>query len=133
MPQSNLASSIAGAKSPLASERNNEKGDNTDTVIPPPQPVDIIQDQIVPSPSQDPPSTPRVLLVDDNAINLKLLVVFAKRQKLHYNEALNGLQAFETYKTKALASRPAAKPYDFVLMDLSMPVSTLIYDYSFTF
>lgn len=65
---------------------------------------------------------PRVLLVDDNAINLKLLVVFAKRQKLRYCEAMNGLEAFETYKSEATSSTPPMRPFDFILMDISMPI-----------
>lgn len=65
---------------------------------------------------------PRVLLVDDNAINLKLLVVFAKRQKLRYCEAMNGLEAFETYKSEATSTTPATRPFDFILMDISMPI-----------
>jgi len=66
--------------------------------------------------------SPRVLLVDDNAINLKLLVVFAKRQNLRYSEATNGLEALETFKSQAQSTSPATRPFDFVLMDLSMPV-----------
>ncbi len=50
-----------------------------------------------------PPPPPRVLLVDDNAINLKLLVVFARRQGLSYSEAMNGLEAFEKFKSRATA------------------------------
>lgn len=65
---------------------------------------------------------PRVLLVDDNAINLKLLVVFAKRQKLRFCEAVNGLEAFETYKSEAMSSTPPTRPFDFILMDISMPI-----------
>ena len=65
---------------------------------------------------------PRVLLVDDNAINLKLLVVFAKRQNLRYCEAMNGLEAFETYKAEAMCSTPPTRPFDFILMDISMPI-----------
>lgn len=65
---------------------------------------------------------PRVLLVDDNAINLKLLVVFAKRQKLRYCEAMNGLEAFETYKSEAVSSTPPTRPFDIILMDISMPI-----------
>ncbi|KAH7393002.1 sensor histidine kinase-like protein/response regulator [Pyrenochaeta sp. MPI-SDFR-AT-0127] len=65
---------------------------------------------------------PRVLLVDDNAINLKLLVVFAKRQNLRYAEAINGLEALEIYKEEAQSTTPLTRPFDFVLMDLSMPV-----------
>ncbi|KAL6708312.1 hypothetical protein ACN47E_003236 [Coniothyrium glycines] len=65
---------------------------------------------------------PRVLLVDDNAINLKLLVVFAKRQNLCYAEATNGLEALEIFKSKANSTTPPSRPFDFVLMDISMPV-----------
>lgn len=66
--------------------------------------------------------SPRVLLVDDNAINLKLLVVFAKRQNLRYFEAINGLEALETFKREANITETPTRPFDFVLMDLSMPV-----------
>jgi CheY-like chemotaxis protein len=66
--------------------------------------------------------SPRVLLVDDNAINLKLLVVFAKRQNLRYSEAMNGLEALETFKSKANNTDSPSRPFDFILMDLSMPV-----------
>jgi CheY-like chemotaxis protein len=67
-------------------------------------------------------SAPRILLVDDNAINLRLLVVFAKQQNLHYTEAANGLQALNAYKDKANSSNPPSRPFDFILMDVSMPV-----------
>lgn len=58
---------------------------------------------------------PHVLLVDDNAINLKLLVTFMKKIQLPYAEAMNGLEAFTKFKE-------ADRPFDFVLMDLQMPV-----------
>ncbi|KAI0121972.1 hypothetical protein F4814DRAFT_407100 [Daldinia grandis] len=58
---------------------------------------------------------PRVLLVDDNAINLKLLVTFMKKIKLPYAEAVNGLEAVTQFKE-------TEEPFDFVLMDLQMPV-----------
>jgi signal transduction histidine kinase/ActR/RegA family two-component response regulator len=59
---------------------------------------------------------PRVLLVDDNAINLKLLVTFMKKIGLPYGEASNGLEALTRYK------EAAGEPFDFILMDLQMPV-----------
>ncbi|KAF3059451.1 Peroxide stress-activated histidine kinase mak2 [Daldinia childiae] len=58
---------------------------------------------------------PRVLLVDDNTINLKLLVTFMKKIKLPYAEAMNGLEAVTQFKE-------TKEPFDFVLMDLQMPV-----------
>lgn len=50
-------------------------------------------DTIVP-----PPSGPRILLVDDNAINLQLLVMFMKKHKFDFACASNGLEALEKYK-----------------------------------
>jgi CheY-like chemotaxis protein len=66
--------------------------------------------------------SPRVLLVDDNAINLKLLVVFAKRQNLQFSEAVNGLEALETFKREANITETPTRPFDFVLIDIQMPV-----------
>ncbi|KAI0132839.1 hypothetical protein BJ170DRAFT_718988, partial [Xylariales sp. AK1849] len=62
-----------------------------------------------------PERRPYVLLVDDNAINLKLLVTFVKKIGLPYAEAVNGQEAVARYKE-------ADQPFDFVLMDLQMPV-----------
>lgn len=66
--------------------------------------------------SRDKKHQPRVLLVDDNAINLRLLVTFMTKIKLPYAEAANGLEAVAKYKESA------DDPFDFVLMDLQMPV-----------
>ncbi|KAF3000842.1 hypothetical protein E8E13_007013 [Curvularia kusanoi] len=111
---------------------NNESSTLTLFGDPSPPPVLPFSSTITPPQSVTPSSpgpadageyfNPRVLLVDDNAINLKLLVVFAKRQKLRYMEATNGLEAFETYKTEASSSTPATRPFDFILMDISMPI-----------
>ena len=78
-----------------------------------------------------------VLLVDDNSINLNLLATFMKKQRHAYDTAINGLEAFQAYQT---ASDPLrlpedgdtstlkqnaqlkARAYDFVLMDINMPV-----------
>lgn len=105
---------MSGAHSPLIASNMPTAGESSS-----------IQDQIVDTPASEGPSeyfTPRVLLVDDNAINLKLLVVFAQRQNLRYAEAVNGLEAFEKFKSEALSTDPPTRPFDFVLMDLSMPV-----------
>ncbi|KAH7119644.1 hypothetical protein B0J11DRAFT_534236 [Dendryphion nanum] len=116
------SSRVSAVKSPLELPDPPEQTNIPEVVIESPPPI-LVQDQIVPSVLPNLPPIPRLLLVDDNAINLKLLVVFAKRQKLEYSEAINGLRAFETYKNAALVSKPQTKPFDFVLMDLSMPVS----------
>ncbi|KAK5944522.1 hypothetical protein PMZ80_003804 [Knufia obscura] len=68
--------------------------------------------------TNDGSKTPHVLLVDDNNINLRLLVTFMKKIKLPFAEATDGLEAFTEYKKAAEANRP----FNFVLMDLQMPV-----------
>ncbi|KAI0880454.1 uncharacterized protein GGS22DRAFT_197521 [Annulohypoxylon maeteangense] len=60
---------------------------------------------------------PRMLLVDDNAINLKLLVTFMNKIELPYVEATNGLEAVTKFK-----EAPDQQHFDFVLMDLQMPI-----------
>jgi signal transduction histidine kinase/CheY-like chemotaxis protein len=67
------------------------------------------------------PPASRVLLVDDNAINLRLLQVgMKKRGYTSISSASDGLQAVNTYRT-LLHSNPSAPP-EIILMDLSMPV-----------
>ncbi|KNG50319.1 histidine kinase g7 [Stemphylium lycopersici] len=90
---------------------------------PPPRPFPSTTTPLSPTHSENGEYfNPSVLLVDDNAINLKLLVVFAKRQNLRYVEATNGLEALETFKSEARSFSTPTRPFDFVLMDLSMPV-----------
>ncbi|KAM0553991.1 hypothetical protein ACHAPJ_007066 [Fusarium lateritium] len=55
------------------------------------------------------------LLVDDNPINLKMLVVFMKKLNLPYSTATDGQQAVNKY-------RENPKGYKCVFMDISMPV-----------
>ncbi|KFX96452.1 hypothetical protein O988_05303 [Pseudogymnoascus sp. VKM F-3808] len=57
----------------------------------------------------------KVLLVEDNAINLKLLVMCMKKLKHDYVTAINGLEAVTAYKA-------ASNTYDVVFMDIQMPI-----------
>lgn len=66
-----------------------------------------------------------VLLVDDNKINRQLLVMFMKKHKFSYSEAENGQEALDAYKASCLPGPHSDSPgrrFDFVLMDISMPV-----------
>jgi CheY-like chemotaxis protein len=40
----------------------------------------------------------RVLLVEDNEVNMKLLVAYMRKLKLNHSTAINGLEALNTYK-----------------------------------
>jgi len=71
-----------------------------------------------PVPEKASPSTqkiaPHLLLVDDNAVNLKVLAASVKKGGCTYDQAIDGRQAVDAFK-----SSPSA--YDLVFMDLSMP------------
>jgi CheY-like chemotaxis protein len=58
---------------------------------------------------------PKILVVDDNEINLKLLTGFMKKLKYEHVTATNGKQALDAYS----ASSPK---FSVILMDLSMPI-----------
>ncbi|VUC28961.1 unnamed protein product [Clonostachys rosea] len=83
-------------------------------------------------PPPPPPSGPKsgsklhLLLVDDNKINLQLLVMFMKKCKFTYEVAENGQEALDKFRAGCLngpgGGGSAAKRFDFVLMDISMPV-----------
>ncbi|KAI9811682.1 MAG: hypothetical protein M1832_000716 [Thelocarpon impressellum] len=65
-------------------------------------------------PSQKP--SPRILLVDDNAINLKLLQAFMrKRQYVNIDSAMNGQEAVEAVERRG-------EGFDLIFMDITMPV-----------
>ena len=64
---------------------------------------------------------PRLLLVDDNKINLQLLHSFAKKQGYGADiitNAEDGLQAVESFKAKSESGAPP----DVIFMDISMPI-----------
>ncbi|KAM0720642.1 hypothetical protein Q7P37_004779 [Cladosporium fusiforme] len=80
---------------------------------------------IAPTSQAAPTSGLHVLLVDDNKINRNLLVMFMKKHKFSYEEAENGQEALDAYKASCLPGPHSDAPsrrFDFVLMDISMPV-----------
>lgn len=58
----------------------------------------------------------RVLLVEDNEINLKLLVAYMRKLKLDHATATNGLEALDTYKDQE-------GRYDVIFMGKCLPVA----------
>ena len=61
---------------------------------------------------------PRILLVDDNDINLKIMVTYMRKLQCSYEVAPDGLQAYDKYRDNA--ERGLA--FSYVLMDVSMPI-----------
>ncbi|KAG0648199.1 Autoinducer 2 sensor kinase phosphatase [Hyphodiscus hymeniophilus] len=57
----------------------------------------------------------KVLLVEDNAINMKILVQYMQKSKREYTTAANGLEALEIFQAEPLS-------FGIILMDLSMPI-----------
>lgn len=72
------------------------------------------------SPSrQHSPPKPRLLLVDDNAINLRLLETYIRKRGCDYSSAENGLRAVEAFRD---AQQEQGSGYRIIFMDLSMPI-----------
>ena len=58
---------------------------------------------------------PKMLLVEDNSINMKVLEVIVKRLSLPYSLAFDGRQAVDLFQASPLT-------YDIIWMDIMMPV-----------
>lgn len=84
----------------------------------------ITPEPITPSPCSNKPMT---LLVDDNAVNLRLLEMYCKRRGIPYCTAADGAQAVMLFaehraQTPSYLGATAPRPFDLVLMDLQMPI-----------
>jgi CheY-like chemotaxis protein len=78
-------------------------------VPPPPETIEVKLDETVHLKIKN------ALIVDDNAINRRLLSAWMKRRKVPFKEAKDGQQALDIYKD-------ADPKFDIILMDISMPV-----------
>jgi signal transduction histidine kinase/CheY-like chemotaxis protein len=108
------------------------RGDDTSTIIAPDDQVGDAGVDHVDGPAErelpdrtmvkppDVPTEPRFLLVDDNAINLKVIGMYAKKcGKRPSVAAAGGQEAIDAYK---IASVPTStNRFDIILLDLSMP------------
>lgn len=66
-------------------------------------------------------SKPRMLVVDDNHINLHLLVTFLRRTGHPHESANDGLKAVEAYQN-SVREEDGKGAFRYILMDISMPV-----------
>lgn len=112
------ASATIGATVSVSVDAKHADTPTKDTQTPPKTP-ELANATLKPTPSSSPAS--RVLLVDDNSINLRLLQVgMKKRGYTSISSASDGLQAVNTYRT--LLHATPSSPAELILMDLSMPV-----------
>jgi CheY-like chemotaxis protein len=86
--------------------------------IPNTKPTEQPKENIPPAALSTSPTKPkdlRVLLVEDNEINLKLLIATMRKLKITHSTASNGLEALNAYKD-------CRGDFDVIFMDISMPV-----------
>jgi CheY-like chemotaxis protein len=68
------------------------------------------------------PRNSRLLLVDDNVVNLRLLETFMRKRKHDYTCAENGLIAVEAFEGAQREKESQGRCYGIIFMDISMPV-----------
>lgn len=66
-------------------------------------------------------SKPRILVVDDNHINLQLLITSVRKAGHPFEPAVDGMKALQAYKRSVLEDN-GAHAFKYILMDISMPV-----------
>lgn len=108
--QRNLTLNLSSAAEDTIPEHSLTKSSPIALVAPVPLPNGVRRER---SPHRSSPS--HVLIVDDNAINRRLLVSFLRKHKYEFQEAQNGLEALEAY-------RKQPPKFSIILMDMSMPV-----------
>lgn len=82
------------------------------------------RETIVGSKFPDPATTshPTLLLVDDNAINMRVMQMYCKKRDLQHICAKDGLQAVSAFHERQEAStEKGSSPFQLILMDLQMP------------
>lgn len=100
---SQTVTALATASAVEVESASNEAQDVPNELVNPGIPVDMIQ-------------TEHLLLVDDNAINLKLISAYVKKLSFNAHTAVDGEDAFEIYKAFS-----TTQPFTTILMDISMP------------
>ncbi|KAJ4129231.1 hypothetical protein NW768_007766 [Fusarium equiseti] len=84
--------------------------------------VDKTSPQDLPVRTMPHTSKPMTLLVDDNAVNLRILEMYCKKRGLPYRSAIDGRQAVDLFTQFQNSPSTDPPPFDLILMDLQMPV-----------
>jgi signal transduction histidine kinase/CheY-like chemotaxis protein len=84
-------------------------------------PYEIVQEAaareaapVSPAPSTEMSGPVRILLVEDNVVNQKVVLAVLRKRKFHIDVAGDGREALNLMET--------SRPYDLILMDVQMPV-----------
>jgi signal transduction histidine kinase/ActR/RegA family two-component response regulator len=120
--------------SALESSAHVEEGDKKimgDLRIEESQPLDVVpggllaEANVSPAPAVSPKSSSihHILVVDDNAINLKIITKLLDKIGCSYATAVNGFDAVEAYKAaSSLSLTSEERAFSLIFMDVSMPV-----------
>ncbi|KAL2850751.1 hypothetical protein BJY01DRAFT_126019 [Aspergillus pseudoustus] len=108
------SSTISNSVKSTPSQATSEMTDPMSVTIVPPSPPESLS-MAVPSASKS-ERRARVLVVDDNSINLNLMLTFMKKRQLQI------LDSAENGKLAVDAVERAPQGYDLIFMDISMPV-----------
>lgn len=109
------AEPLEGATSNVPTEEEAMKGDT------PMQEKDQM-DLAPPVPSETAITEPRLLLVDDNAVNLKVLSMYARRcSKTPSTSVSGGQEAIDAFNNALLNGDDGLQRFDLIFLDLSMP------------
>ncbi|KAM0716389.1 hypothetical protein Q7P37_007834 [Cladosporium fusiforme] len=128
-------SSVASSSDPSASTFEDETRSMTSTITEPDLVKEAASNQLSRQLSKElpdrtngespkPPAEPKFLLVDDNAINLKVVCMYAKKcSKVPAVSASGGQEAIDAFRSclSPVDDEGAPKGFDIILLDLSMP------------
>ncbi|KAL4884758.1 hypothetical protein BJY04DRAFT_170283 [Aspergillus karnatakaensis] len=108
-----VSSTVSGSRKSTPSQTSSENSD-TPLVSTPPSPLQF--PAVAGTTDVQKERSPRVLVVDDNSINLNLMLTFMKKRQLTtFDSAENGQLAVD-------AVERTPEGYDLIFMDISMPV-----------
>ncbi|KAB8206669.1 hypothetical protein BDV34DRAFT_80749 [Aspergillus parasiticus] len=102
---------IAASTSPEDGKQDHKESDQRSSFVQGPEPTN--NQKSISSNPEDPIAQRKVLLVEDNDLNLKILQTTMKKAGFAYESAVNGLEAVQ---------KAESETFQAIIMDLSMPV-----------
>lgn len=109
-----------GSVSSISASSSNETSESSSNCVTPESSTDFLGHEspnleLTSEDGSSAPRTPKMLLVEDNPVNMMLLATYMKKNGWEYETAVNGLDALQSF-----SSRP--RGFDVIFMDVSMPI-----------